>query len=128
MHRSFWGAVAACAIGAVFLLSSVIKLARPAQWKAQSGDLGVPWAVAVVVPYGEAALGALLVAQVRRHAMGWCAVVVLAMFSSLVAVRLAQGRRPPCACFGALSARPIGPGTLARNAVFMVLAAAAALL
>ena len=40
-------------------------------------------------------------------------------------LRLAQGRRPPCACFGAWSATPIGWGHVARNAVFAAFAAVA---
>ena len=128
MHRSAWGVVAALLLGLVFVLSSVTKLARSAQWRTQSSGLGVPWPVAAPVPYAEAVLGGLLVAQVQRHAVAWCALVVLSAFTALLVVRLGQGRRPPCACFGALSVRPIGPSTVARNAAFMAVAVAAALL
>ena len=40
--------------------------------------------------------------------------------------RLAEGRRPPCACFGALSRRPVGPGSVVRNVVLIALALLAA--
>jgi hypothetical protein len=47
--------------------------------------------------------------------------MVLLLFSALIAKRLSEGRRPPCACFGAWSAKPIGPEHLARNAALLVL-------
>jgi hypothetical protein len=40
-------------------------------------------------------------------------------------VQLAQGRRPPCACFGGRTARPIGPLTVVRNAAFLAVAVVA---
>ena len=46
----------------------------------------------------------------------------LLIFTGLIARRLAQGRHPPCACFGAWSAKPLGPGHLVRNGVLIVLA------
>ena len=44
---------------------------------------------------------------------------LLTVFTVLVAVRLAQGRRPPCACFGRLSTRSVGAGTIVRNVVLI---------
>jgi len=73
-------------------------------------------------------LGALLLVQLQRSVVAWCAIALFAAFTVLLAVRLAQGKRPPCACFGSLSARPIGPGHLVRNALFIAVAVAAALL
>ena len=67
-------------------------------------------------------------ARWQRHAVAWCAVAVLAAFTALLGLRLAQGRRPPCACFGSLSTKPIGAGHLVRNALFLVSALAAAIL
>lgn len=118
--------IAAVAVAAVFLLAAVTKLARPGAWRAQSGDLGVPWAVAVVVPYVEAIIGALLLVQFHREVVAWCAVGVLTAFTVLLVVRLAQGQRPPCACFGSWSAKPIGVSSVVRNVVFIGLAIVAA--
>ncbi|MFZ9629503.1 MAG: MauE/DoxX family redox-associated membrane protein [Ilumatobacteraceae bacterium] len=113
---------AAVLLGAVFVISSVTKLAAPGVWYAQSADLGVPRPVAVVVPYLEAVLSGWLVVQWHRAIAATVAAVVLSAFTALIAVRLAQGRRPVCACFGALSARPISARTVARNVVFVGLA------
>ena len=110
-------------LGAVFLTSGVMKVASPGQWRTQSADLGVPSAVATVVPFAELVVGALLVAQIARRPVASVAAGLLVAFSALLVVRLMQGRRPPCACFGAWSSKPIGWGNVARNAVFLGLAA-----
>jgi len=128
MDRSTWGVVAAVVVAAVLLVAGVSKLARPTLWRSESSGMGVPWWLARVVPFVETVLGALLLVQLQRHAVAWWAVALFGLFTVLLAVRLAQGRRPPCACFGSLSAKPIGPGHLARNAVFIAVALAAALL
>lgn len=120
--------MAAVVVGCVLLVAAVSKLARPAQWRAQSAGLGVPWVVAVVVPFVELALGALLLVQLQRQLAAWGAVVLFVAFTALLARRLSQGQHPPCACFGSLSAKPIGPGQLVRNAVLIVLALTAATL
>jgi uncharacterized membrane protein YphA (DoxX/SURF4 family) len=120
------GSVAAIAVGVVLLVSGSAKLFSPA-WPAQAAELGAPrWAVPVV-PWVEVALGSLLAAGVARPAVAWLAVALLGAFTVLIGVRLAQGRRPPCACFGRLSGRRIGPGTLVRNGVLIALGVVAAL-
>ncbi len=128
MSQSAWGVVCAVAVAAVLLIAAVSKLAQPAQWRSQANGLGVPWRLALVVPYLEATLGALLLVQVQRHAVAWIAVALFGAFTLLLSLRLTQGKRPPCACFGSLSSKPIGPGHLARNAIFIVVAVLAATL
>ena len=54
--------------------------------------------------------------QWPRAVAALVAAVVLCAFTALIVVRLAQGRRPVCACFGALSARPIGAATVGAEA------------
>lgn len=128
MSQSDWGVVASLVVATVLLLAGVSKLAQPVQWQAQATGLGVARPVALVVPFGEVALGACLVVQLQRHLMAWLAVALFSAFTALLALRLAQGKRPPCACFGSLTSRPIGLGHLARNALFIGLAFLAATL
>jgi uncharacterized membrane protein YphA (DoxX/SURF4 family) len=119
------GTAAAVVVGVVLMLSGAAKLFAPA-WPAQAAELGAPrWAVPVV-PWVEVVLGSLLAAGVGRPATAWLAAALLTAFTVLVAVRLAQGRRPPCACFGRLSTRSIGAGTIVRNVVLIGLAVVAA--
>ena len=128
MTQSAWGVVASLIVAAVLLSSGVLKVAQSAQWRTQAAGLGVPQAIAVVVPYVELTVGALLLVQLQRHAAAWLAVALFVAFTALLVLRLAQGRRPPCACFGSLSSKPIGPGHLVRNAVFIIVAVLAATL
>ena len=80
-----------------------------------------PFFLVPYVPWVELAVGAALIAQVAKPIPQFVAIMLLLLFSALIAKRLSEGRRPPCACFGAWSAKPIGPEHLARNAVLLVL-------
>ena len=111
----------------MLLASGALKLAAGPRWAAQAGALGAPAMAAPVVPWVERGLGALLIAGVARRVVALAAAAVLAAFTVLLVVRLAQGRRPPCACFGRRSTHPIGLGSVARNLVLIALALVAAL-
>jgi uncharacterized membrane protein YphA (DoxX/SURF4 family) len=120
--------VAACLLlGAVFVLSGIMKVAAPELWRGQSADLGVPRVPARLVPFAELAVGALLVAQLERRPVAIVAGVMLLGFTALLALRLSQGRRPPCACFGTWSTTPIGWTDVIRNAAFLAVAVVIAL-
>ena len=119
-------AAASAALGAVFLLSGVLKVSAPQQWRAQSAGLGVARPIATVVPFAEVVIGALLVTQVARRVVALAAAALLVGFTTLLVLRLLQGRRPPCACFGAWTTKPIGWRNVVRNAVLLALAAAIA--
>jgi uncharacterized membrane protein YphA (DoxX/SURF4 family) len=119
--------VASVVLGGVFVLAGILKVSAPRQWRSQSGGLGVPGSVAAVVPFAELIVGALLVGQVARRQVALVAAAMLLGFTALLVRRLTQGRRPPCACFGALTTKPIGWGNVARNVVLLALAALVAL-
>jgi len=119
--------VASVLLGAVFVFSGITKVAGIHQWRAQAGDLGVPGFVVNVLPFVELATGALLVAQIARRPVAIVAAALLVAFTALLVIRLSQGRRPPCACFGALSSKPISWTNVVRNAAFITLALVGAL-
>jgi hypothetical protein len=121
------GTIALVVLGGVFVVAAVAKFAGWESWRNQSAGMGVAWTIASVVPTVELLIGALAVATVARVAVAWSAVGVLVMFTALLVVRLRQGRRPPCACFGALQPKPIGWGHVARNLAFIALGLVAAL-
>jgi uncharacterized membrane protein YphA (DoxX/SURF4 family) len=118
--------VASVVLGVAFLVAGGSKIAAGPSWPTQARGLGAPIAVIPVVPWFELALGAVLVVQVARVPAALVALVVLVVFTALIARRLAQGEHPSCACFGAWSARPLGPGHLVRNVALMALAVVAA--
>ena len=119
--------VASVVLGAAFVVAGASKLAAGPVWPEQARGLGAPsWAIPVV-PWFELVLGAALVARVAPRPLALVALGLLVAFTILLAARLREGRHPPCACFGAWSARPLGPGHLVRNAGLIVLAVLAAL-
>ena len=121
MGGSLAGRLAAVVLGIVLLVAGIAKRADRG-WPQDAAALGTPaWAIPVL-PWFEMLLGAVLVSGLARSAAAALAGVVLIAFTGLVVLNLARGRRPPCACFGASSRRPIGPGSLVRNLVLLALA------
>jgi uncharacterized membrane protein YphA (DoxX/SURF4 family) len=118
--------VASIIVGAALVLAGASKLAARDTWPSQARGLGAPDLVIPLLPWLEIVVGALLIAQVARPVMATIAIALLLAFTALLVVNLRQGRRPPCACFGAWSAKPIGAGHIARNLALIALAVIAA--
>ncbi|HUS43774.1 MAG TPA: MauE/DoxX family redox-associated membrane protein [Ilumatobacteraceae bacterium] len=119
------GLVASILLGFVFLVSGGSKVAAGPAWPEQARGLGAPAVVVPVLPWVEIVLGAVLVMQVAPVAAAALALAVLAAFTALIVRRLAEGRHPPCACFGTWSSKPLGLGHVARNVGLMALAVVA---
>ncbi len=119
-------AVAGVVLGVVFAAAGVAKIAQRDRWPLQAAGLGVPRRLAVVVPPVEVVLGAALIAQIARPVVALVAAGVLVAFTGLILIRLSEGKRPPCACFGGWSTTPLGVGHLVRNLALIVFAAVAA--
>jgi uncharacterized membrane protein YphA (DoxX/SURF4 family) len=117
--------LASVALGLSFLVAGGSKVAAGDAWPDQARGMGAPAVVIPVVPWFEIALGAVLVAQVDRVAAAVVALLVLVAFTALIVRRLAQGQHPPCACFGAWSAKPLGWTHVVRNVALMAIAAVA---
>jgi uncharacterized membrane protein YphA (DoxX/SURF4 family) len=116
------GTIASIVLGVVFLVAGGSKIAAGPDWPVQAAGLGAPRWVIPFVPWVEIVVGAALVVQVARRPAALAALSILLAFTTLLAIRLREGQRPPCACFGAWSAKPLGPGHLARNAALIVAA------
>ena len=117
--------VASVLLGVTFLVAGGSKIAAGEQWPDQARGLGAPAVVIPVLPWFEIALGAVLVVQVSRVAAAVIALAVLVAMTALVVRRLGRGEHPPCACFGAWSAKPLGWGHVVRNGMLMALAVVA---
>jgi Methylamine utilisation protein MauE len=113
--------VASVLLGIAFVVAGASKLAAREAWPTQAVGIGTPFFLVPYVPWVELAVGGALIAQVAKPIPQYVAIVLLLLFSALIARRLSEGRHPPCACFGAWSAKPIGPGHLARNLGLLVL-------
>jgi hypothetical protein len=115
------GAVAAFLLGVAFLLAGIAKLAAGTTWRSQAQGMGAPaWSIRVL-PWAELALGAALVTLLARRLAAVAALALLVAFTALIVRRLRAGEHPPCACFGAWAARPLGWGHVARNAALAAL-------
>lgn len=117
--------LASVALGLSFLVAGGSKVAAGDAWPDQARGMGAPVAVIPVLPWFEIVLGAVLVVQVARVTAAVVALFVLAAFTALIVRRLAQGQHPPCACFGAWSATPLGWSHVARNVALMAVAVVA---
>jgi uncharacterized membrane protein YphA (DoxX/SURF4 family) len=117
--------IASVIVGVTFLVAGGSKVANQGSWLLQAVGLGAPKWSALIVPWVEIVVGAALVAQLWRPWSVLAALVVLIAFTALIAGNLARDRHPPCACFGAWSASPIGVRHLVRNGVLIVLAVVA---
>ena len=65
-------------------------------------------------------LGVVLGDAWRTEFLGAAAVMLVA-FTGLLGMHLRRDNRPPCACFGGASQRPIGARDIARNIFLLAL-------
>ena len=114
-------------LGVVFLVSGASKVASRSEWDRLARDFGAPAVVRRALPWVEIVLGALLVVSLGRRAAAAAALVILAAFTAAILGHLRRDEHPDCACFGAWSSRPLGPGHVARNAALMGLSVLAML-
>ncbi len=114
-------------VGLAFVVAGASKLAAGPAWSVQAAGLGVRGPVVAMVPWVEMVVGASTAVHLVAPWPAVAAAVLLVTFTVLLVRLLAQGEHPPCACFGAWSAKPIGPGHLVRNAALFGLAVVAAL-
>lgn len=103
----------------VFALAGMSKLADQAGFRQGLTGFGLPAAlrqpVAQALPWLELAVALVLLVPATARWGAVAALGLLGAFTALVAMTLAQGRRPSCNCFGQATSQPIGSGTLVRN-------------
>lgn len=87
--------------------------------------MGVGRTVAMVVPWIELVIGLLVFAGTFSPWPSIAAGCLVVAFTVLIVLRIRDGSRPPCACFGARSSRPIGAAHVIRNVILLGLAAIA---
>jgi Methylamine utilisation protein MauE len=116
--------LASAALGVVLLWSGGSKRVTPQQWRSQALQFGTPSWLVPVLPWVELALGGALVAQLLAPWPAAAAGALLVVFTVALVRHLAQGRRPPCACFGT-GGRPISWWSVVRNLALLTLAVVA---
>lgn len=113
---------AAVVLGLVLIAAGILKLADGDGWPRQASDLAVPRPVAVAVPWVELVVGGALVGRLAMPLTAIAALALMVAFTVVLVLRLRAGQRPPCACFGRRSNRPLGPYHVLRNLVLVALA------
>jgi uncharacterized membrane protein YphA (DoxX/SURF4 family) len=121
------GLVAGVILGLIFVAAGVLKLVAGPVWLKQAADMDVSRSVAMLVPYVEIVVGVLLVTQLFTPWPAVAALVMLVIFTVVIVRRIQDGSRPPCACFGSKSKRPLGAYHVVRNAMFAAVAVVAVL-
>jgi peroxiredoxin len=113
----------------VFAVAGVNKVAAPARTRRALVQFDVPpgWVkvLAVALPLSELTVAFGLAARDTIHTAAAVALGLIVLFTAAAALRLAQGVRPECGCFGVIHPGRIGISTIMRN---LAMAAAAALL
>lgn len=114
------------ALAAIFVVAGVNKLRDMARTQADLEAMGLPaWLVPTLsfrLPIVELAVAAMLLIEPLAGVGAACALVLLSAFTMVIAVNLLRGRRPACACFGALAQSPISWNSVARNLALMAMA------
>ena len=115
------------AIGAIFIVAGASKVGQPALFAAQiAGFRILPEALiaplAVMLPYWEIVLGALLVAGLFTRIAATVGVVLLAVFDLAIASAVVRGMSVSCGCFGPNDATVTTWAEVARDAIFVALA------
>ncbi len=114
--------LAAAVVGAIFVYAGVSKLLAGRQWPASARQLGIPPFIAITVMIAEMVIGlGVVLGDAWRSGFLGAAAVLLIAFTSLLAFHLRRDHRPPCACFGGASQRPIGSRDIVRNFVLLAL-------
>jgi uncharacterized membrane protein YphA (DoxX/SURF4 family) len=126
--RDVVGIVAGIVVGVMFVAAGVLKLVEGPGWLKQAADMDVARPVALVVPYVEIVVGVLLATQLFKPWPAVAALGLLLAFTVVIVRRIRDGSRPPCACFGSRSKRPLGAYQVLRNLALIAVAVVALLL
>jgi thiol-disulfide isomerase/thioredoxin len=113
-------------LAGVFAFAGVAKLFDLPGSRRAMVDFGVPERAAplagLLLPLAELATAAALVLNPSARWGAIAALALLLAFSGGIANAMVRGRAPDCNCFGQVHSAPVGPWTLARNAVLAGLA------
>lgn len=121
MTRADLANLAAIVVGAVFVYAGVAKALSGREWPRAASRLGVPRVIAFAVMVTEVAIGlGMVLGESWRDGFLVSGALLLVAFTALLAKHLRSGNRPPCACFGGASQRPIGARDVVRNVSLLV--------
>lgn len=113
-------------LAAVFAVAAAAKSWSLARTRDSLAGFGVPTrlvsALAPALPLAEGAVAVLLLPFVAPRLGAGAALVLLTVFTGVIARSLSLGRAIECNCFGAVRPGPISRHTLVRNTLLLALA------
>lgn len=114
------------ALAAIFVVAAVAKAVNRDGSRRALAQFGVPApvvpAAVILLPLAELAVAVMLVPVATAGLAALAAVALLAVFTLAIGAAVARGDDAECHCFGNVSSRPVGAGTLARNVGLLALA------
>jgi hypothetical protein len=114
------------ALAGVFAFAGVMKLRDLERTRQDFEALGLPaWiasALSFRLPIIELAVAVMLLIEPLAAIGAACALVLLSVFTAIITMNLLRGRRPACACFGALTESAISWKSVGRNLALMAIA------
>ncbi len=122
----------AVTLAALFAASAAMKLAAPGQFASAMENYRILPSMLVapaawIIPALEAIGAVGILCPATRAAAALLIAALLTLFTAAIAVNLARGRREiDCGCFGAALRQTLSGWLIARNAIVLVAAAAAA--
>lgn len=119
-------------LGAIFIVAGATKVGHADLFAAQIAGFrllapAVIAPIAIALPFLEILLGIYLIIGLFTRAAAWIAVALLAIFDLAIASAVVRGMSVSCGCFGPNDATVTTWSEVARDAVFVVLAAIVAL-
>jgi hypothetical protein len=113
-------------LGLTFAVAALGKLADPAGLRRTLREFGTPLRLvtpaALLLPLAELAVAVLLLPSPTARLAAAGALALLALFCLAMVQVIRRGEEPDCNCFGKGHSVPVGPSSLARNAVLAALA------
>jgi uncharacterized membrane protein YphA (DoxX/SURF4 family) len=144
-RRAVWAVFAArLAVGVIFLLAGVAKLASPGTFTAtllayDVLPVGLLRPLALILPWVEVVVGLYLLVGLFARPAAWVAIALLAVFMGAIGQAVLRGLSlEDCGCFGSLTAAlpalqyvlggsSLGPADVLRDGVYAALALVVAL-
>lgn len=119
-------------LGAIFIVAGGSKVGHADVFAAQIAGFrllapAVIAPIAIALPFLEILLGIYLILGLFTRTAAWAAVILLGIFDLAIASAVVRGMTVSCGCFGPTDASVTTWPEVARDAVFVILAAVVAL-
>lgn len=114
-------------LGAVFVAAGAAKLIDRAEFEKHLPAFGVKWppvarSMSYVLPLAEVVIGTLLIVGLLPNVAASAALILLLLFTLVVAVALVRRTPVSCGCFGNIGQGTVTRMTLGRNFILLSMA------